>query len=305
MIPCNVPEVGSVVLPGQADHPIAESRTRPASTPPTSGIADAPTRATEDTGQVDVREALYNDGAKGKAGQIQVPLEGITRLAGLVIDLDPDLIHPENGIFPPAQEAVVFFRGISPVLERHPLLRYAEVRASGNGLHLLVLIDPPVELRTNGEQRHWDAIAKMIQRTLPADPRAPGITALTRAVGSLNGKNGRPVVLLKDGRPVDQQEVIRFATQVARSPFRTIAEILLGADRTDCCPLCHQHGLTAYDREGRCYHCGRVGLDRLLSVILVGRDDPAQSGGAGSTREVRKDVGRRQGRVTRSQPVDK
>ena len=112
---------------------------------------------------------------------------------------------------------------------------------------------------------------------------------MTRAIGSINGKNGRPVVRLRDGRPVDQQDVIRFATQVAKSPFRTVAGILLGAERTDCCPLCLQQGLTAYDREGRRYRCGRVGLDRLLNAVFVGRGDSAEPGGTGSSRGARKD----------------
>jgi hypothetical protein len=266
---------------------------------PVSAAADrAKTDASQlgaDPGQVDVREALYNGGSTGTAGEIQVPLERITSLGGFMLDLDPHLIHPDNAILAPSEDPATFLSRIEPILDRHPILRHAEVRASGNGLHLVVRIDPPVELHTHGEQRHWDAMVKIVQRTLPADPNAPGITALTRAVSSINGKNRRPVVRLKDGRPVDQQDVLRFAAEVAGAPFRTIVGILLGAERADCCPLCLQHGLTAYDREGRCYRCGRVGLDRLLNAIFVGREDSPESGGAGTCRKASKGRSGRRG----------
>jgi hypothetical protein len=257
----------------------------------TRGMQAAGIPAAGDGDQTDMREALYNGGDKGVAGRIQVPLERITSLGGFVIDLDPHLIRADSAMFTPSEDSTTFLAQIGPVLDRHPLLRYAEVRASGNGLHLLVLIDPPVDLRTRGEQLYWDAMVKIIRGTVPADPQAPGITALTRAVGSVNGKNSRPVVRLKEGRPVDQEEVIRFATEVARAPFRTVAEILLGDERVDCCPLCLQDGLTVYDREGRCYRCGKVSLDRLLKAIFAGREDPPESGVNGAGGKARKKRG--------------
>ena len=254
----------------------------------TQGMQAASTPPDGDGDQIDMREALYNGGDKGVAGRIQVPLERITILGGFVIDLDPHLIRADSALFTPSEDSTTFLAQIGPVLDRHPLLQYAEVRASGNGLHLLVLIDPPVDLRTHGEQLYWDAMVKIVRGTLPADPRAPGITALTRAVGSVNGKNGRRVVQLREGRPVVQEEVIRSATEVARAPFRTVAEILVGAERTDCCPLCLQQGLTVYDREGRCYRCGKVSLDRLLKAIFAGPENPSESGVSGAGGKARK-----------------
>ena len=140
---------------------------------PADGIPAVAPRPADDRGQVDVREALYNGGSRGQAGEIQVPLERITSLGGFMLDLDPHLIRPDNAILAPSEDPATFLREIEPMLERHPLLRHAEVRASGNGLHLLVLIDPAVDLHTHGEQRDWDAMVKIVQRTLPAGTRLP------------------------------------------------------------------------------------------------------------------------------------
>ena len=220
----------------------------------------------------DIREALYNDGQSGPASMIQLPLENITSLSGIVIDLDPGLLHPDNPLFPPSEEPAEFYEKIKPVLDRHPLARHAEVRASGTGLHLIVRIDPPVELKSNGEQKYWDAIVKAVQRTLPADLKAPGITALTRPVGSQNGKNGRSVERLAAGSPVRPAEVLDFVKQLSAASFRTIGRILLGADRVDVCPTCKGSGFTLYDHHGQCYGCGRIFLKDLLDKIYTGAE---------------------------------
>jgi hypothetical protein len=260
----------TAVRPGPWSNPVNKTITGE-----TLGLAGADANqedeipSTHSDDQTDVREALYNDGGTGPAGRIQIPRERISALRGFVIDLDPHLLRPDNSLFPPSENPRVFHQQIGPVLDRHPLARHAEVRDSGRGLHLLVLIEPPVQLHTSGEQRYWDAIVKIVQRTLPADPRAPGITALTRALGSINSKNGRAVELLKKGAPVSPDEVLRFAKDVGAAPFRTIAEILLGAERVECCPLCQQQSLTVYEREGRCYQCGKVRMDALLDAVFV------------------------------------
>jgi hypothetical protein len=53
------------------------------------------------------------------------------------------------------------------VLDRHPLGRFAEVRVSGTGLHIIVWLQPAKELRSAAEQRFCDTIVKVVQRTLP------------------------------------------------------------------------------------------------------------------------------------------
>ena len=236
----------------------------------------------------DIREALYNDGPIGPASKIQLPLEAITSLSGIVIDLDPGLLRPDNPLFPPSAEPAEFYEKIKPVLDRHPLARHAEVRASGTGLHVILRIDPPVELKSNGEQKYWDAIVKAVQRSLPADLNAPGITALTRAIGSLNSKNGRPVEQLAAGRPVRPAEIVDFVEQLSATSFRTIGRILLGADRVDVCPRCQNSALTLYDHRGQCYRCGLLSLDDLFDTIYMGAEPDQACGTARRKSKARK-----------------
>ncbi|HKM52802.1 MAG TPA: hypothetical protein VJY33_05275 [Isosphaeraceae bacterium] len=236
----------------------------------------------------DLREALYNDGPIGPASKIQLPLEAITSLSGIVTDLDPGLLRPDNLLFPPSAKPAEFYEKIKPVLARHPLASQAEVRASGTGLHLIVRIDPPVELKSNGEQKYWDAIVKAVQRSLPADLKAPGITALTRAIGSINSKNGRPVEQLADGCPVRAAEIVGFVKQLSGARFRTIGRILLGADPVDDCPKCQKSGLTLYDNRGQCYSCGQLSLDDLFNTIYVGAAPDQACGTAKRKRKARK-----------------
>src|SRR5262249_31767818 len=138
----------------------------------------------------DTREALYNDQPTGLAGQIQLPLERITTLHGFIMDMDPDILDDDNPHFPPDRDPRAFFAGMVSRLERDPLARHAEGRASGRGLHLIVRLSPPVQLNSAGDQSYWDHIVRAVQATLPSDVSAPGITVLTRPIGSLNSKNG-------------------------------------------------------------------------------------------------------------------
>ena len=144
-----------------------------------------------------MREAMFNDGVTGAASRIQLPTERITRLRGLMIDLDPGKLIPDNPLFPPAEDPREFFGRIQAVLDRHPLARDAEVRSTGTGLHLLLWFEPAVELEDAAGQRRWDGLIRLTQATLPSDPNAPGITALTRPVGSINSKNGARVETLR------------------------------------------------------------------------------------------------------------
>jgi hypothetical protein len=216
----------------------------------------------------DIREGLCNDCPIGPAAAIQLPLESITRLQGIVIDLDPEILRPDNPIFPPADVPAAFYGGIQPVLERHPLVRHAEIRASGRGLHVILRIDPPVELRSHGEQRYWNAIVKGIQRTLPSDPLAPGITALTRPLGAINSKNNCKVELVKAGSPIRPEAIVDFMKTVASSSFLTVGRILLGGDRVERCPRCCESALSLHDHHGQCYTCGKVRLIDLFDAVF-------------------------------------
>jgi hypothetical protein len=224
---------------------------------------------------VDWREALCNDGGAGPAGVIQVPTERITRLNGLMLDLDQKLLVPENTLFPPADDPRTFLERIGPVLDRHPLLRFAEVRSSGTGLHLILRLVPPVELTSAAEQKRWATIVRAVQCSLPSDPTAPGITALTRPVGSVNSKNLATVEVLRTGTPVDPGRVEAFVRELAAAPFRTVATVLLGSERVEPCPVCRRPGssLGALERAGMCYCCGKVTLEGLFERVYrpVGR----------------------------------
>ena len=231
---------------------------------------------------VDCREQLWNEGLTGPAGSIQVPTERITRLRGILLDLDPARLIAENPWFPPADDPVEFHAKIKHVLQRHPLARHAEIRLSGTGLHGILRLDPPVELETAAAQKWWAALVRAVQCSLPVDPNAPAITAMTRAIGSINSKNGAVVEVLEPGEPIDAACVIAFVEGLARAPFRTVAMVLLGSEHLQPCPICRRDGthLDVLDRAGRCYaRCGNVNLARVLDTIYK-PVEPAQTAGS-------------------------
>jgi hypothetical protein len=243
------------------------------------------------TGGIDERESLWNENATGPAERIQLPLERITTLRGILFDLDPGLLAPGNQLFAPADEPRVFFASVEPALNRHALARNAEVRSSGTGLHLIVWLSPAVELKTEGEQRYWDAAVKAAQRTLPIDPDMPGVTALTRPVGSVNGKNGARVEALRQGTPVAPAEVEEFVRRVRAAPFKEIALPLVGGPRAMPCPVCRKPDsrLDVLDRVGNCYGgCSKVTGEALLGVVYRAAEpdgqDETPAGTAGKSR---------------------
>ena len=91
---------------------------------------------------------------------------------------------------------------------------------------------------SDGERRRWAGVVRAVQAVLPTDPDAPGITALTRPVGSFNGKNGEEVRLLQAGRGVTPVEVNALFDQLRSRPFKTVAGILFGSDKVTPCPVC-------------------------------------------------------------------
>jgi hypothetical protein len=221
----------------------------------------------------DVREQLYNERKTGKVGEVQLPRERITRHLGILYDIDPRLYRPGNPLFPPDDDPKRFYEKIKPVLDRHPLARSAEVRMTGTGLHAIVRLDPPAELTSDAEQQRWDAVVGAVQCTLPGDPSVPSITALTRAVGSVNSKNGATVEVLRSGEPVSPVAVEEFVARVIKAPFQEIAQVLLGGLHVEPCPVCKAAGsrLDVLDHAGKCYggSCGKVTLDRLLDLVYA------------------------------------
>jgi hypothetical protein len=223
----------------------------------------------------DLREQLVNGRKTGTFAQVQLPLERITTVHAFLLDLDPKLYVAGNPFFPAADNPEVFFQNIEPVLNHHPLASFAEVRMTGTGLHVIVQLDPPVELKDAGTQRRWDALVRTVQCTLPVDPNAPGVTALTRPVGSINSKNNALVRVLRPGKPVAAKAVEEFVARLDKAPFKEVAVVLFGGTRVSPCPICQGSRLDVLDRVGMCYACGKVTLAQILDRIYA---PPPQAG---------------------------
>jgi hypothetical protein len=246
--------------------------------------------------RTDVREALYNDRRTGLAGQIQLPREAITRLHGLVVDLDANLLGP-NPWFPPADTAVAFHAAIKPALERHPVLRHAEVRDTGRWLHALVRFDKPVELMKAADQQHWFNLHRVLMGSVPSDPAVQPLIALTRPTGSINSKTGREVKVLEEGRPIEASLVEGWVEQVQAAPFKSIGSVLFGNQRVSPCPYCRGEDsfLDLGETAGFCYgSCRQVPLARLFEPFLK-KEQPGEGGGE-------KPAGRKSARKGRGKP---
>jgi hypothetical protein len=230
---------------------------------------------TGNTTSIDHREQLCNDGQTGPVEQVSLPLAMITTLRGIILDVDPHLFRAELVTAYVITQPVEFYRQvIGPMLDRHPVMRKAEVRVSGRGLHVILWLTDPVEFTTDADRMRWAGIVKVIQRLLPTDPDCPGITALTRPIGSVNSENHCRVRQLHKGEPVPADEVVRLFDEVHSSPFRTIARLLFGSDHLTPCPVCNgpRSKLDALDFVGKCYGgCGKVRIGQLYDVFLKAR----------------------------------
>jgi len=235
------------------------------STPETASIGDAESN-------VDLREALFNDGAVGPIGSIQVSTERIVSLRGIMFDLDPDLFVQGGLIGSIPHDAAAFYREIvKPMLDRHPVLKKAEVRMTGRGLHVILRFEKPIDFTKPGEREEWAGIVEVVQTALPIDPGQPGITATTRVVGSVNGKNGATVEVLEKGSPVTEEEVRALCKAMCEQPFRTVMATLTGAERVQPCPVCKKpdSALAGGKHAGSCYGCGTVRLEKLYDLVLA------------------------------------
>jgi hypothetical protein len=238
----------------------------------------------------DIREALYNDRPVGPAPQIQLPREAVVRLWGLVVDLDGDILKP-NTWFPPGDSAEAFYQGIRPALDRHEVLRHAEVRDSGRWLHAIIHFAEPVELKTARDQKRWTALHRVLTSSVPSDPGAPALIGLTRPAGATNGKTGRTVRVLREAAPVPATVVTDWAEEVGRKPFATLAKVFFPERPIVPCPFCGAEGSRCDfgDVVGFCYGgpCRHVRVKRVLEPFLLGpQDAPAggepEKGGGGA-----------------------
>jgi hypothetical protein len=247
--------------------------------------------STEPDPRNDLREQLFNDRLQGPFAQVQVPAERITRLHGILLDIDPEHLRPGNGWFEPDAVPEKFHKNIRPVLNRHPLLQHAEVRNSGRGLHIIQWLDPAIVLDTAARQQRWAAVVKAVQSSLPIDPGMPGITAVTRPVGSVNSRTETAVEILHAGKAVTEQEVESFVAELGQAPFRVLASILLGTLPISPCPVCRKKAsrFNALDRIGQCYGgCRRVNLDQLFDLVFAAPQQASPSNQA-TTEQTRAD----------------
>ena len=228
---------------------------------------------------IDLREQLVNEREIGPYKVVQLITEQVARLHAFFFDLDLHLIRPGPlALGLDAGPAAFYEQTVKFWLARHPVLADAEVRNSGGGLHIIPWLAEPVAFATDGQRRRWDGLVRAVQAVLPVDPHQPGLTGLTRPVGSINSKNGATVERLKEGKPVPVDRVEHLFEQMSRSPFRTVMLVLLGAERIRPCPVCEQAGttLSAGDFVGFCYgSCGKVKLAQLYDLFLAPR--PANS----------------------------
>jgi hypothetical protein len=221
---------------------------------------------------IDEREQLVNDRQSGPIAAVSVAEAGITRLNGILLDFDPDRLHPD--LAPPSVLACpdqLWHGVVRAWLDRHPVFARAEVRSSGRGLHVIVWLSPPVEFETEADRQKWAAVVKILQKLLPTDPDCPGITAMTRPLGSVNSRNGVEVRLLRPGEPISADDVLEICRQAVARPFGTVAGLLFADKRVSPCPVCRVDGsrLDVLDHAGMCYgRCGKVRLGQLFDCFL-------------------------------------
>lgn len=170
---------------------------------------------------------------------------------------------------------------LSKWLQRSSVLRHAEVRNTGSGLHLLLNLDEPIEFTSSAIRDRWDCKIRLLQSCLPIDPDQPSITAFTRPINSTNSKNGHRVERLAEGQPVSRDDLDKLVDEMIRRPFATVFQMLNGEERMAPCPICKrpETELSAMSKQGRYYgSCGDVSLQRLYELLLQPRQSPRTGG---------------------------
>jgi hypothetical protein len=231
---------------------------------------DAPQRRCKDggreSGQDDEREALVNDRRKGPADQITPKVQEVASVHAFMIDIDCGILDPtvvgQDCVDSPAR---LYDDHVRHWLDRDPVLRKAEVRDSGHGLHVLLWLDEPI-VCTGGDAFEWHAVAKGIRNVLPGDPSLNGIIALTRPIGALNTKREpKTVEMLRAGEPVTRDEILDLNRRVTYQSSRLWMTLFFGGERVSPCPLCGKGSLgVAGYWQCRCYQCGRVDAASII-----------------------------------------
>ena len=222
---------------------------------------------------VDQREQTFNQGHVGPTEFISTKIENIGLIRTIMFDVDFKLINP-NGPFQKRNLSpkAYYEKYVSPWLSHHSVLSKAEVRCTGGGYHVLLNLDTPIRLATDEQRKRWQGIVQVIQMVLPIDPQQPGINAMTRPVGSINGKNSKTVTCLRQGSAVTENEIFSLYVSMKDRPFATLMQIWFGAEKVVPCPLCCGEGTyleVVGPRTGRCYgDCGKVKINDLFQKAL-------------------------------------
>ncbi len=223
----------------------------------------------DDHGANDERESLVNGRDCGPANRIATTVDEVASIHAFMSDLDCKILDPavvgEECIQSPA---ALYEQHVRHWLDRDPALAKAQVRDSGYGLHVLLILDEPI-ICSGDDARHWDKIARGLRNVLPGDPRLNGIIALTRPVGAMNTKQEphREVKLLRPGKSVTQAEILDLNQRVSTAPARLWMRLFFGDERASPCPLCRDTSTTlgvSGNWQVQCYECGRVDAAALV-----------------------------------------
>jgi len=295
--------------PAEKKGPVTEPSRHPYKPEPSPSAGLGDRSPNPKPGAADQREALFNAGAVGTFRHVMVRNHEVTHIRAILIEIDGECLQIGNVIEKmPADGFELYERHVRGWLDNHALLRKAEVRFSGRWLHCILWFDTPVEIQSDRRRELWGGIVKAVQRSLPSDPEAPRLLAMTRPIGSVNSKTGRRVELIKAGEPVSETEVLNFADELTRRGFSTVSQILFGSTEVSPCPICRKEDSTlsavapnrystnpAISFRGSCYHCGKVDLASVIELVLKGRekdvpdtkagDKAAEAGNAKAGRE--------------------
>lgn len=226
-----------------------------------AAVTDAGDTRNGSPGVNDERESLVNDRRHGPANQITPKVEEVASIHAFMIDIDCGILDPAvfslGCVESPAE---LYEKHVRFWLDRDPVLRKAQVRDSGHGLHILLWLDEPI-VCCGDDVHDWDAIACGIRNVMPGDPNLNGLIALTRPVGATNSKHDPPrqVCLLRPGDLVSLADVLDLNRRITEQPARLWMRVFFGGERAEPCPFCGKGSLgVAGGWQVRCYECGRM-----------------------------------------------
>lgn len=220
-------------------------------------------------GEQDERESLVNDCPRGPANLITPRVEEVSSIHGFVNDLDCGILDAAVvGEVSTTSPQALYDEHVRLWLDRDPVLRKAEVRDTGHGLHTVLRLADPIICAAD-EARIWDEIALGICNALPGDPKLHGIIALTRPIGAMNTKREPHATVrqLRPGELVTRAEILDLNHRVTEQPSRLWMRLFFGGERAAPCPLCRGNGTSlglAGKWQCRCYECGRVDAAALV-----------------------------------------